>query len=186
MGGLRGNIVLIGYRAVGKSTVGRLLAKELAMGFLDTDEEIERRLGRPISEIVGEGGWEEFRRLEEEVIEEVSGKSGLVLATGGGVVLKEGNVRKLKESGILVLLWVEPEEIVRRLSQDPCCERRPPLKGNLLEEVREVLEERKGRYFEAADIVVDCTQKGPQDVVREIIGLLGGRGWGTPSGCSFG
>lgn len=183
MGGLDGNLYLIGYRASGKSTVGRLLASRLRWPFLDMDRELEQRIGRSIRELVEDEGWEGFRSRERRLVEEISRRRGLVVATGGGVVLDPRNVEDLRATGLVVLLWVEPEEIVRRLALDPQEGKRPPLKGDLLGEVREVLEERRGKYFSAAHLVVEATSKAPEEVAQEVLRRLG---WEIPSACSSG
>ncbi len=183
MGGLDRNIYLIGYRASGKSTVGRILASKLGWPFLDMDEELERRLGASISEVVKTHGWEAFRGWERELLEEIAKRRGIVVATGGGVILDPRNVTALRVSGIVVLLWVEAEEIVRRLSLDPQEDKRPPLKGGLLEEVREVLEERRPKYIAAAHLVVEATSSSPQEVAEEVLRRIG---WETPSVCFSG
>ncbi|NTW07909.1 MAG: shikimate kinase, partial [Syntrophaceae bacterium] len=81
------NVVLIGYRACGKSTVGKLLAEKLKIAFLDTDLLIEENLGMPIKEIVASQGWDYFRAREKEAVQELAQRSECVIATGGGVVL---------------------------------------------------------------------------------------------------
>lgn len=177
MGGLNGNLYLIGYRASGKSSVGRVLGSRLRWPFLDMDREIERRTGRSIRELVEAEGWEAFRLREKELVREIAQRKGLVVATGGGVVLDPRNVEDLRASGLVVLLWVDPEEIVRRLAFDPQEGRRPPLKGDLLGEVREVLEERREKYFSAAHLVVEATSKVPEEVAQEILRRLR---WETP------
>lgn len=162
--------------------MGRVLALSLGKAFLDMDEVLQRRLGAPIGEIVRRHGWGFFRRAERELVRELSAQRGLVVATGGGVVLDPENVRAMRSSGLVVLLWVEPEEIVRRLERDPQEAKRPPLKGDLLREVREVLREREALYLEAAHMVVDGTHRSPAEVAEDILRRVG---WGTPSGsCS--
>ena len=100
----RRNIVLIGMPSSGKSTVGRLLAERLGREFIDTDDEIVSRAGRPITEIFAEDGEAEFRKIEREVCEIFSKKSGLVIACGGGVVEFEENMRRLAYNGIIIYL----------------------------------------------------------------------------------
>ncbi|MBQ6623425.1 MAG: shikimate 5-dehydrogenase [Mogibacterium sp.] len=100
----RRNIVLIGMPSSGKSTVGRLLAERLGREFIDTDDEIVSRAGRPIAEIFAEDGEAEFRKIEREVCEIFSKKSGLVIACGGGVVEFEENMRRLAYNGIIIYL----------------------------------------------------------------------------------
>jgi len=166
------NIVLIGPRASGKTTLGRLLAQRLGFEFIDTDEEVEKRTGLKIAQIVQVYGWERFREEEKEVIKEVMGKESQVIATGGGVVLDEENVKLLKENGIVFFLWLEPEKIVERLKTAPQLEKRPPLKKDLLSEVKEVVEERKPLYFSCAHFVLDAS-KEVVELVEEILKVVG-------------
>lgn len=173
MGSLKGsNIILIGPRASGKTTLGKLLAQRLGFEFVDTDEEVEKRTGLKIAQIVQVYGWERFRKEEKEAIREAMGQESQVIATGGGVVLDKENVKLLKENGIVFLLWLEPEKIVERLRKDPQFEKRPPLKEDLLGEIREVIEERKSLYFSSAHFVLDAS-KEPMEVVEEILKVMG-------------
>ena len=89
------NIVLIGYRGTGKSTVGKVLAAKLGRTLVSTDKEIVRRTGRSIPEIVAEQGWEHFRNLESEVCTDLAGRDNLVIDTGGGAILRQQNVGAL-------------------------------------------------------------------------------------------
>ena len=92
------NIVLIGYRGTGKSTVGKVLAGRLGRTLVSTDAEIVRRAGQPIPEIVAKHGWEYFRDLESTVCQELATREGLVIDTGGGAILRPQNVESLKYS----------------------------------------------------------------------------------------
>lgn len=159
------------------------MARRLKRPFLDMDERLMERLGAPIQEIVGRHGWGFFRQAEKALLKEISALKGMVVATGGGIVLDPQNVEVLRGSGLVVFLWVEPEEIVRRLELDPQEEKRPPLKGDLLQEVREVLKEREPLYFRAAHLVVDGTRRSPGELVEEVLRRIG---WGIPSGCCSG
>jgi len=166
------NVILIGYRGCGKTTVGMLLSRELGRPFVDMDLSIEGKYGLPLSEIIKRFGWEHFRKEEKAQVLHLSKKSGLVVATGGGVVLDPVNVDLLRASGWVFLLWASPEEIVRRLASDPKPLRRPPLKGDLLGEVREVLREREASYRKAAHFVVESTGRSPEEVAGEIMQRL--------------
>jgi len=175
VGGLKGrNIVLIGPRASGKTTLGKVLAQKLGFEFVDTDEEVEKRTGLEIAQIVQVYGWQRFRKEEKEVIKEVMKKESQVIATGGGVVLDEENVRLIKENGIVFLLWLQPEKIVERLKKDPQFQKRPPLKKDLFSEVKEVVEERKPLYFSCAHFVLDAS-KEVMELVEEILKVIGVR-----------
>jgi len=162
------NIVLIGYRCTGKSSVGRILSEKLSWKFVDTDELIEEKEGKAIPEIVEEKGWDGFRRIEREVVKEVSNLENLVIATGGGVVLNEENVYELRKKGWIIWLKARPEIIRRRMLKDKA-NIRPSLKGrDSLSEIEDVLRERNPIYKESADFSID-TDSLSIDEVSEII-----------------
>lgn len=171
------NIVLIGYRSSGKSTVGRRLANYLEMGFFDIDEMIEEREGRSISEIVRLQGWEHFRKIERGMIEEISDKNNLVIAPGGGAVLLRENVEALKKNGIIIWLMVDCETIRKRMEKDDQTKRlRPSLTGKeILEEIEEVMRYRESFYKNSSDIQIDTSSLDVEDVVKEIISILKGQ-----------
>lgn len=152
------NIVLIGMRGSGKSTIGRQLARRLSLKYIDTDRKIEIESGIKIPQMIAEHGWEYFRRLEKEMCRKMAEREGTVIATGGGVVLDPENISALKTNGTVVLLMVEPEVLVRRLthSQGP---KRPSLTGKAPpDETRAIWEQRQPLYQKAADLIV-----GPPD-----------------------
>jgi len=103
------NIVLIGFRSTGKTTVGRELARRLGRSFIDADTYLQEREGRTIAEVFADGGETLFRQLEREVIAELAGRDGLVLAAGGGAVLDPENVERLRGSGPVVRLTASLE-----------------------------------------------------------------------------
>ncbi len=122
------NIVLIGFRGTGKSTVGKLLAKRLVRDFVDSDKYIESSTGKTIKCIFEEDGEEGFRKIEAGTIAELSKVDNKVISAGGGAVLKEENVRNLKDNGFLVLLEATPEIIHNRITQDKkTAQQRPSL-----------------------------------------------------------
>jgi len=165
------NIVLIGYRGAGKSTVATLLASDLRMQKVSLDEEIARNTGKRIPEIVADQGWERFRDLESEVVEAYGKKDGWVIDAGGGVVLREKNVQNLRRNGTLVWLTAPPSVLIERIREDT---ERPALKHGktFLEEVEEVLEERKPLYRSAADWTIDVSDLSPAEVSRRIQVML--------------
>jgi len=177
------NIVLIGYRCSGKTTVGKALASMLNMQFIDTDQAVEKSSGRSIDQIVMRSGWAEFRALEKEIISRAAAKDKLVIATGGGVVLEQENIVQLRKNGFTVWLKVPPRVIKERMAQDELQGiRRPPLKGeNPVDEISRVLAERERLYEDAADIIVDTTCSDIERVCKTIIAnmeLVGGKkGW---------
>jgi shikimate kinase len=170
----RPNLVLIGYRATGKSSVGMQLAKTLKRPFADLDEMLVREAGRSIAEIVAEAGWEEFRRLEKALAARFGASRGQVLATGGGVVLDPENVAALRETGIIIWLTANSAVIQARLAQDrPRDVNRPSLTGDdTIREVAEVLEQRCPLYQAAAQIIVDTTDRSIAQVVAEVLAAI--------------
>ena len=167
-------LVLIGYRGTGKTSVGARLAEELHCPFVDLDQVLVREAGRSVADIVAQGGWGEFRRLEKELVARYRDAQGLVLATGGGVVLDPDNVAALRENGILIWLTADPAAIQARLSQDqPRDANRPSLTGgDTIREVVEVLEERAPLYQGAAQISIDTTHWSEAQVVKLVLAAL--------------
>ena len=145
------NIVLIGMPASGKSTVGRALAESLGREFIDLDEEVVKRTGKDIPTLFAERGESGFRQAEADTVLAVSDESGKVIATGGGVVLREENVRRLKRNGRLVFLD-------RPLSMLLPTKDRPTASNG--EAIRARYDERIHLYRTAADVTVD----GAKDV----------------------
>lgn len=164
------NIVLIGYRCTGKTTIGKKVAESLGLPFYDTDELVERQSGRTIRDIIEASGWQTFRNEEKAVIKTLSKKEGCVIALGGGAVLDEANVRSLKPGGFFVWLIADVATIVRRMKDDvKSITQRPALSDSgLYEEVDRMLVERYPVYESAADMSVDTTDQTMQDIVAEI------------------
>jgi len=168
------NLVLIGYRATGKTAVGARLAEILGRPFVDLDQVLVQEAGRPIADIVAQGGWREFRQLEKELVARFRHAQGQVLATGGGAVLDPDNVAALRENGIIIWLTADPDTIQARLVQDqPQDANRPSLTGSdTIREVAEVLEARQPLYQAAAQIIVDTTHRDLAQVVEEVLAAL--------------
>jgi len=168
------NIVLIGYRATGKSTVARLLAQRLGWQWVDLDVEIERQAGKSIAQIFAEDGEPVFRDWESRVVSEFCGRSGWVIAAGGGAPLRAENRKVMRANGRVVWLTASPETIHRRMTTDPTTgARRPNLtsQGGIAE-IIELLSKREPIYRETADWVVDTEGKSPDAVVQEILDHL--------------
>lgn len=165
------NLVLIGYRGTGKTTIGRRLAEELGLSYVGLDEELVRREGLSIPEIVARRSWAYFRDREEALVAEYAARDGQVIDTGGGVVTRPANVERLRRGGVVVLLRSEIPDIVSRIGGDT---QRPSLTGekSFTEEVADVLREREPLYRSAADHVVDTSQLSVDEAVREIAGLF--------------
>lgn len=164
------NIVLTGFMGTGKSKIGKRLATELRMGYLDTDELIEKREKDSIPAIFKKRGEEYFRRLETKVVKEVALLDNFVISTGGGVVLREGNIRLLKKNAFIVCLFASPEVILKRTKGN---ENRPLLEvNNQKKRIEELLALRKP-YYEKADFSVDTSALDSEGVVvEEIIEFL--------------
>ncbi len=165
------NIVLIGMRGSGKTTVARILARRLGMELVEMDELITRRAGIDIPEMVKKYGWAKFREIEEEVTGEVAELDNIVNASGGGVVTGAENIARLKETGILVWLTASVDTLLKRTGDD---NKRPLLvKGRTRREDMEItLKERKALYQKAADLVVDTEDKAPEEVAEMVIKSL--------------
>lgn len=161
------SIFLIGSMGAGKSTIGRHLSELLHKAFQDSDREIENRTGASISlifEIEGETG---FRRRESAVIDELTREENIVLATGGGVILSDGNRRKLRERGVVVYLHAPIDVLLQRTRRDRS---RPLLQaGDRRLKIEEIMKTRDPIYRETADIVVDTAHRPPLKVAREIV-----------------
>ncbi len=164
------NIVFIGYRCTGKTTIGKQVAADMGLPFYDTDALIEEQSGRTIREIVAEEGWESFRKEESAVVRKLSAENGCVIALGGGAVLDEANVQCLKADGFFVWLTAGTTAIVRRMKDDTRSEsQRPALsEAGLYDEVNAVLAERRPRYESAADIRIDTDERLIQEIAEEV------------------
>ena len=154
----------------GKSTIGRLLAKELKYPFKDSDREIEARTGADIPWIFDVEGEEGFRQREEAMIAELVTEKGIVLATGGGVVMREANRRALAGNGLVVYLRTSVDHQLQRTAKD----RHRPLLLNADPErvLRDLMARRDPLYREIADIIIDTDQRGPKVVVNTIVARL--------------
>jgi shikimate kinase len=160
------NVYLIGPMGVGKSAVGRQLAKELKLEFLDSDAEIERRTGVDIAYIFEREGEARFRLREREVIAELTRRSGIVLATGGGAILDAENRRHLSMTGFVVYLKASLEQQLERTQQT---RNRPLLLDGDPRQVLERLNEaREPLYLELAELTVDTTRRRVRNVVADI------------------
>ena len=164
------NIVLIGYRASGKTSAGRELARLLERPFFDSDRMIFAKTGKTVREIVEAGGWQAFREVEKTVIAELSGLDDAVIALGGGAVMDPDNVALLAERGRFVWLKTDARLLAVRMSADrKGASQRPALTGaGTIAEIEEVLAARMPVYLDVADLVVDTAGKEPSLIAREI------------------
>ncbi len=161
------NIILVGFMGTGKSAVGRLLARRLNRPFVDLDERIAGEAQRSIPEIFASEGEHGFRKRESEAVEWASGLKDHVIATGGGVMLDEANVTRLKKSGLLVCLSARPDIIVRRtLSSLPS---RPLLNGpDPAAKVQELLKLRSP-FYALADRTVDTSDRSVEQAAEQVL-----------------
>ena len=165
------NIVLIGYRGTGKSTVGKLLAARLGRELVSTDAEIVKRAKRTIPQIVAQEGWESFRDRESEVCQELAARDQLVIDTGGGAILRAQNVEALKRNGTVFWLEASVVTITKRIGRD---NQRPSLTGSksFVDEIQEVLRERTPKYQAAADHVITTDNRSINRLMEEVLALL--------------
>lgn len=160
------NIVLIGFMGTGKTSVGKVIAKKLGFEFVDVDEVIEKTTGMEISEIFSKFGESRFRDIEEEMIKLITQKRRQVIATGGGVVLRDENMKRLKKDGLIFCLRASENVIFERLKQTT---NRPLLQvENPEERIRELLQKRMFLY-EKADFCIDTEGLTPEEVAEKII-----------------
>ena len=171
-------VYLVGYRASGKTTVGRALAARLCREFVDTDHLVETEAGREIAVIFQESGEEAFRHLESEILRRVCERASrgeeLVVATGGGVVLLADNIKLMRNSGKVVWLRAPAAVLEQRIGADPATGRsRPPLQGaSAASEVEEVLKRRYPLYEASAECIVDTGELDPEEVCSVIATAL--------------
>ena len=174
-------VVLIGYRATGKSTVGRILADKLKINFWDTDAMVEKNMEMPIKEIVALHGWDYFRAKEKERIKFLIQKRRLCYRhrRWSGFIQKNVNLLKqnvdlLKQSGVIIWLNAPLQDIIERLKKDAQKEDTRPqfTSGNIIQETIDIMRKRLPLYESAADHIVDTLKKNPEQVAEEIYQYL--------------
>lgn len=166
------NLVLVGMMGSGKSSVGHVLAKLLARTFVDSDAEVEARAGRPIADIFATGGEGAFRDLESAAIADIAARDNLVIATGGGAVLRPENREALRAGGTVFWLDAPPEELYRRAAEQGI-EKRPLLAGDdPLERLATIAQSRADAYAEAAHYRIQTTGISPTMVAEAILEIL--------------
>jgi shikimate kinase len=160
-------LTLVGMPGCGKSTVGRHLARHLGLRLVDSDHEIERRIGMPIRRWFETHGEAAFRDIEQEVIEQFCAADDIVLATGGGAVLRAGNRERLHRSTHVFYLRSTPEELFRRLRHDT---HRPLLQvGDPLRRLRELYRERDPLYRQVAHYVIETGRPSVPALVNMVL-----------------
>ena len=160
------NVVITGFMATGKSTIGRAVAAALGMTFLDMDDIIEARAGMPISEMFARHGEQHFRDVESALAAELAGRQDLVIATGGGTMMRAENRAALGASGLVVCLTCTAEEVLRRVGDDAT---RPMLAApDRLERIRELLAIRTPVY-QTLPVLVDTTGRSVEDITAAVL-----------------
>ena len=161
------NVVLIGFMGCGKSSVGRRLSSLTGHRFMDTDELVAQAANKSIPEIFAGEGEESFRDIEERVLAGLVGVAGIVLATGGGAVLRKTNRAAMKKIGTVAWLDADPDALFERASRS---QRRPLLQtDNPRKTFDELLAARRAIYAEAADFRLDSTGRAHDDVAQSIL-----------------
>ena len=161
------NIFLIGYMGTGKSSVAKFLSTEHGWDVLEMDDMIVQRQGMSIADIFEKQGEEYFRDVESNLIKEICLQQNKVVSCGGGVVLREQNVDEMKKRGSIVLLSASPETILERVKDDTS---RPLLQGNkTIEFLSEMMEKRREKYENAADVVIQTDGKQIAEICNEIV-----------------
>ncbi len=164
------NIFFVGLMGAGKTTIGKMLAKKLKKTFYDTDQEIEKKLGVKVPIIFDLEGEAGFRKRETQMIDELTCKKNIILATGGGVVLSAENRALLKERGKVIYLNAKPQHLAKRMAYD---KDRPLLQqGNMLDTLNQLYKDRHPLYLNVASFVVDTGQQKTQTIIHKIEALL--------------
>lgn len=166
------NIVLIGYRGCGKTTVGRLLARRLARTFVDTDALIEQQAGISIAEMFTTQGEKDFRHRESAAIHTVAQQASQVIAVGGGAVMDPQNAQQLQATGTLIWLTAPAQVLWERISQDPTTTRPDLTPTGGLPEVRQILAQREPTYRAVADLILNTDHQTLDQVVEAIISSI--------------
>lgn len=163
------NIILTGFMGSGKTVVGKSLAKKLGKKFVDLDKLIVKKEGRPINDIFKKNGEKYFRDIETLIAKEASLLQGVVVSTGGGIVLREENMDALKKNGKIVYLHVSPDVAYNRVKSD---KNRPLLKvDDPLAKIKELLEKRE-KYYKRNDFEIDTSEMTIDEVVDRIIKIM--------------
>lgn len=159
------NIALIGFMGTGKTSVGRLVAESLSFEFLDTDELIQSRSGRSITDIFAKDGEPAFRELERQVVQELSSRTKTVISTGGGLPTNAGNLAALKQFCLVVCLWAAPEKIWDRVRHQS---HRPLLHdANPRQKIRDLLAAR-APFYRQADVLINTDLRSTREVAQQI------------------
>ncbi len=166
-------IILIGFMGVGKTSVGKQLARKLDFNFIDTDYEIERLSNKSIPEIFEQYGENYFRKLENSILEKFVKNEDIVIATGGGIITTKENYNILKNEEKVIFLDGSVETIINHVQNER--NQRPLLKEseNLSKKIEELLSIRYEKYIEVSDILIDINGKNIDEVISQILVYIG-------------
>jgi shikimate kinase len=160
------NLALIGFMGAGKSSVGRLVAEQLHFDYLDTDELIQSRTGRTIADIFAKDGEPAFRKLEEQIVAELTARERTVISTGGGLPVNPKNLVSLKTHALVVCLWASPEKIWERVGSQT---HRPLLRcPNPQTKIRELLAAREP-FYRQADVLINTDLRSTREAAQQVI-----------------
>ena len=168
------NLYMVGYSGTGKSTVAKHLGMMLGWEWLDADVEVELAAGKSIAQIFADEGEERFRDLESAVLQKLAARDKVIIALGGGAVLREANRRTIQESGQVAWLTATPAALRSRISQDATtAARRPNLTAEGgISEITAILQQRIPLYRQIADVEIDTERLSPAEVAAEILRRL--------------
>ena len=160
------NLALIGFMGAGKTSVGRLVAEQLHFDYLDTDELIQSRTGRPIVEIFSTDGEAAFRKMEQELVGELAARTKTVIATGGGLPMNPQNLVSLKTHALVVCLWASPEKIWERVKNQT---HRPLLHdADPQKKIHELFAAREP-FYRQADVLLNTELRSVREVAQQVV-----------------
>jgi len=165
------NIVLTGFRATGKSTVGKMLAQRLGYAYLDTDGEICRQLGATIADIVEQYGWGYFRQAEARVLDQLCSASHTVIATGGGAIEHQSQWQRLRKVCFVIWLDADAATIKKRIAADPSSTHQRPclsLESPVEDETDQMLQRRIPLYSSGSDLRLDTVLHSPEEIAAAL------------------
>ena len=164
---MKQNILLIGFMGVGKTTVSKKLSEKTGMSEVDMDAWIVEHEQKAIADIFAEEGEPYFRKIETECLKEIQKEKGRIVSCGGGVVLKDENIRIMKDGGIILLLTATAQTVYDRVKDSTD---RPILNGNMnVAYISELMKRRAERYREVADLIIATDGKTVDQIVEEIM-----------------
>ncbi len=168
------NLFLTGYRCSGKTTIGKSIARTIDWSFVDSDLLAIKESGKSIQDIIDTQGWDAFRRMERSALKQICANDRQVVATGGGVVLDDANIKAMQASGMVIWLDAGAETIQKRMLQDKSTENfRPALtdKGRM-EEIEDMLLQRRPYYESASDFAIQTDHAPINEITQRIIEKL--------------